>query len=120
MQIYLVHLKASPTSNSEEFGVVGGAYVHSFVTAESLSDAATKAVEYVMGRLWVITEQTTALLMTDDRIDNLDESDLAAFSRAHSDGMCSYFVAWPLEDRADDTVELRSLRDSDKTHKTSQ
>jgi hypothetical protein len=116
MHIYLVHLKAVPTAGSEEFNSVGGAYVRCFVQANGLVEAATKAIDYVMSRKWTIEEQNDVLIMNEERASNLDVHDGAAYRRAVSEGQYSYFVAWPIQDRTDDIVEIRTLKDKDASH----
>lgn len=118
MQIYLVHLRATPTAGSEEYGTVGGAYVHAFVQAPGLVEAAQRAISYVMSRKWVVEEQNDVLVMNEERVAGFDQQDLAAYQRALKEGQYSYFVAWPVEPRKDDVVEIRSLRDEDASTDT--
>lgn len=114
MNTYMVYLKAKPSPGSEEFGEVGGAYIHCYVQSESIADAAQKAVAFVMGRLWVVTEQIHALLMTPERIALMDEAENATYQRAQLEGLHSYFLAWPINEREEDIFEIRGLKDVDK------
>lgn len=118
MNTYLVHLKAVPSRGAQEFGQVGGAHVHLYVKSGSISEAAQQAVALVMSRSWVVSEQPESLLMTPERIALMDEIESAAYRRAQADGIYAYFVAWPIEDRDDDLIEIRSLKDQDKSSDT--
>lgn len=116
--LYLVKLLAIPSSGSEEFGEVGGAIVDTFVKADSLAEAAQKAIFYVMGRLWLVTEQTSVVLMLPEQIAYLDKPASSAYHRAQREGIYSLFVAWPVNDRDDDLVEIRSILDNDHSSDT--
>jgi len=115
MDMFLVQLSAKPTKGSAEFNEVGGATVDIFVQSPSLNEAATLAIDYLMSRSWVVTEQSAVLLMTPERIASLDEIQTSTYHQALSEGLYSFFAAWPVQDREDDHVEIRPLRDSDSS-----
>lgn len=116
--IYLVKLTAIPTAGSEEYGICGGADIDTFVTAGSLAEAAQKTIAYVMNRLWMVTEQTSVALMLPEQIACLDRSASSAFHRAQLEGIYSLFVAWPIKDREDDLIEIRTVLDKDNSSDT--
>ena len=115
MLIYRVHLGARPSRGSEEFGQVGGANIDTFVQARSIEEAMQKAIAHVLGRKWVVTTQDLAVLMTDERIALLDTPGAQTLDLARREGLHSLWIGWPPQDRDDDQVELRPLRDRDST-----
>ncbi|WP_409525166.1 hypothetical protein [Nitrincola sp. MINF-07-Sa-05] len=115
MDMYLVQLLAEPTKGSEEYGEVGGAYVDAFVKTDSLQNAAIKTIEFLLNRSWVVTQQTAVFLLTPERLGELDEVQTATYHRAKDEGFYSSLAAWPVQERENDYVEVRSLKDSDKS-----
>ena len=118
MDLYFVQIEGRPTSGSEEFGQVGGARIEIFVQADSLAEAATKSIAHVMSRNWVVTSQLAAVLQTPERIAGLDTVPRKMCDRAMNEGLYSFFTAWPVKDRKDNMVEVRPLRDTDKSDPT--
>ena len=118
MDMYFVNVTAEPTKGSEEYGEVGGANVDVFVKASSLSEAAVKAIDYIINRSWVVVEETSVLKMTSEQISKMDEIHTATYHRAKKEGMHAFFAAWPVEDRDDDLVVISSLSELKNESKT--
>ncbi len=118
METYLVHAKATPTKGSKEYGTAGGAHVDIFLHSTSESKAELSAIDSLMNLYWTVEEVIFVLKITPERFQKLDTIAQEHYHLAQEHGISHFFAAWPVEDRDDNVIEVRELRDKDDSTST--
>lgn len=104
MPIFYCQYQAVPTSQSEEFGDSGGAYVNCWVKADSAMQAREIAMQTIEATNWRVAsvEEECREVTEEDFSEN--EAGLKYYRQATLDGECYVYHQWPKEPPEEDIV----------------
>lgn len=109
MDIYYLQFNAVPTQGAEQYGQIGGAIIEAWVCAQDEHAAHTQAQSKIMDYAWNVLALEDARLLQFERPEDLDIEFQAHVQAAQQMGVHLVFLAYPIEDRDDNSVEIHKL-----------
>lgn len=97
---YMFQIKSSPMKMNQNYGKVGGAFVHVWVMDGDPESALSRACDYIRKYLWEPEEVRHAFQPLPEQIAQLEEDELSRYHMALSHGIFGDFFAW-LKDEGD-------------------
>jgi hypothetical protein len=96
MEIFFLQYESVPSSKSEDFNDIGGAYINCWIKANSLAGAKKLAESNIKDNEWVIIKLEESYPVNMDFYENNDEF-LQYFLQAEIDDEVYVYHSWPNE-----------------------
>ena len=98
MSPYMLVIRAEPSTDNRYYGKIGPSRFHIWVISESISEAESRSIGYVVISGWIPIEIEYEFQITSEQLPHLhkDESALLAKARAH--GISADIIAAPLQE----------------------
>ncbi len=112
MLIYQFQFRGTPTKGSPEFGVLAGALIHAWVYADNQDEAqaSAAAAAKIMDFAWRIDSlEQVAQLTPDELPPHLGKLESADTAVQHPKVVLE-FVGYPIEERDDESFEIRQVK----------
>jgi hypothetical protein len=100
LRIYYIRYEGFPGLESEESETVGGAYINSWVEAESEDEAHATAVRFIEAQGWTVVSVEDGPRSVSRPVDDTKKY----FDQAETDGECYVFHQWPVEDHSEESL----------------
>lgn len=91
---YMFVIRSSPTVMSQNYGKIGGAFVHIWVMDGEQDVALMRAFAYIRKHLWEPQEVEHAFQILPEQIAQLGEDELRLYHTALSHGIAADFLGW--------------------------
>lgn len=109
MNVYLFRYTLKPTKLSEHYGKIGGAHADLWAYDKDIDTARIKVQSYIMDYGWSLVEVEAEHVMPEEQILHLGIDAQSNFHAAKQWGISAFFSAYPVQDRADNVVEIHTL-----------
>lgn len=94
MNPYYFVIEAEPQRENPVIAHASRAVAHIWIMAADLDEARTGAQKYLETERWDILEEKDGVLLTEDKIDAMEEEELSNYQTARSEGIHSKFYYW--------------------------
>lgn len=102
---FMFVIRAIPSTNNHNYGIVGGAFVHIWVIDFDIDSAKQKALSFIKRQLWDVQSIEHALAISSEQIPLLHKSEALLYNSALQNGIAADFLAYSITD-SDDCVRI--------------
>jgi len=96
MEIFYLQYEAEPTIKSDDYNLVGGAFINCWVKSNTLQSAKEIAEENIKDNNWLVLNLEEYSPVSNNSY-NLDDNSLEHYKQAEVDGEVYVYHSWPNE-----------------------